>query len=89
MRTSDGLFLAWLGTLSTLAQAKVDCSGDVEIAGSDDAREVREACETIEGDLNLAGSFTESINLDGLKFVRGSFMHDQCSWEMGPRDACP
>lgn len=88
MRVSSGLLLACLGIFK-LVLADVDCSGDVEIASSEDARKVREACETIHGDLTLAASFNENINLDGLKYVRGSFTHEQCSWEMTPGNACP
>ncbi|KAK7421585.1 hypothetical protein QQX98_002052 [Neonectria punicea] len=89
MRASSGTLLACLGTLSTLALAKVNCIGDVVIADSDDAREVREACEIITGDITLVGSFEDSINLDGVKKIGGNFFHEQCSWEMSPPSVCP
>ncbi|KAK7429447.1 hypothetical protein QQZ08_004039 [Neonectria magnoliae] len=80
MHAPGGPLLVWLDTLSTLAFAKINCNSDVVIANLDDAREVREACEIITGDITLVGGFEDSINLDEMKKiarlskVRGSLL---------------
>lgn len=52
-----------------------------------DARQVREACQVIDGDLTI--NTTDSINLDELKTVRGNIRHSRYEWEPEEPEAEP
>ncbi|KAK7419363.1 hypothetical protein QQZ08_010896 [Neonectria magnoliae] len=72
------LLAAGLLALSSQAAAAVDCSGDVLITSARDAKEVRDSCTVVKGNLDLAYSLDESINLDGLERVEGDITHEGC-----------
>lgn len=67
--------------------AGVDCDGDITIANAADAKDVREACTSVGGDVTLQKGIDEDINLDGIKSINGNFDYTGCISD-GDRD-CP
>lgn len=61
--------------LARSALADVDCSSDVNITSADDAKDLRESCTTLNGNLILAEDLAETINLDGLEVINGNVSH--------------
>lgn len=60
------------------ALAAVDCASDVTITNADDAKELRESCTTLDGNIELAEGISETINLDGLEVINGDILHTGC-----------
>lgn len=64
--------------------AEVDCTGNITIADGLGAREVRESCTVIEGNVHLKTDVSETINLDGIETIKGSLTHSGCDeWVYG------
>ncbi|KPM37503.1 hypothetical protein AK830_g9059 [Neonectria ditissima] len=60
------------------ATAAFNSDGDVIVQTAADAKEAREACPTIGGNL-IIGDISEQINLDGIEWVRGDLVHNNCT----------
>lgn len=58
--------------------ADVDCASNITIANADDAKELRDSCTTLEGNLILDHDLSETINLDGLEVIKGTIAHNGC-----------
>ncbi|CAH0051650.1 unnamed protein product [Clonostachys solani] len=65
--------------------SEINCNGNVAIKNSEDAKNVRENCKTIAGNLDL--DIFETCNLDGLEEVRGDVVH-RCPTKQQGLDYC-
>ncbi|CAH0046769.1 unnamed protein product [Clonostachys solani] len=81
-------FMRPLSLLSLIAQieplAAFDCNSNATISSIGDAKELRENCRILRGDLSFTDNITETINLDGLEEVHGVLYHVGCP----PYDSC-
>jgi hypothetical protein len=74
-----------LAVVAALALSKpalgqnIDCSQNQTISNADDARALRDECDTVEGSVEIAWDVSETINLDGIETIRGDLTHGDCS----------
>ncbi|VUC27577.1 unnamed protein product [Clonostachys rosea] len=71
------LYALWILTFATTYALGIDCNANFTISEESDAKELRENCKIIGGDLTFEGNISENINLDGVEEVRGS-------WSLNP-----
>ncbi|CAI6091312.1 unnamed protein product [Clonostachys chloroleuca] len=57
----------------------IDCNGNFTITKESDAKDLRENCKIVGGDLIFGGDISENINLDGVEEVRGDWKHNPLS----------
>lgn len=65
--------------------SEINCNGNVTIRNGEDAKNVRENCKAIAGNLDL--DIFETCNLDGLEEVQGDVVH-QCLTKQKGLDYC-
>lgn len=71
--------------LNAVTASEINCNGNVIIRNGEDAKNVRENCKTIAGNLDL--DIFETCNLDGLKEVQGDVLHN-CPTKQQGLDYC-
>ncbi|CAG9973818.1 unnamed protein product [Clonostachys byssicola] len=54
----------------------IDCNGNFNITKESDAKDLRENCKIVGGDLIFGSNISENINLDGVEEVRGDWKHN-------------
>uniref|UniRef100_A0A8H7KFM3 Receptor L-domain domain-containing protein n=1 Tax=Bionectria ochroleuca TaxID=29856 RepID=A0A8H7KFM3_BIOOC len=69
----------WILISVTSYALAIDCNGSFAIAKESDAKDLRENCKIIGGDLEFGGDISENINLDGVEEVRGDWRHNPLS----------
>ncbi|CAH0033258.1 unnamed protein product [Clonostachys rhizophaga] len=71
--------------LNAVTASDINCNGNVTIRNGEDAKNVRENCKTIAGNLDL--DIFETCNLDGLEEVQGNVVH-KCPTKQQGLDYC-
>ncbi|CAH0054921.1 unnamed protein product [Clonostachys solani] len=76
----------WILIFVTTCALAIDCNGDFTITKESDAKDLRENCKIIGGNLIFGGNISENINLDGVEEVQGSWRHHRPSDSSGKVD---
>jgi hypothetical protein len=74
-----------LSLFFAVTASEINCDGNITIRNGEDAKNVRENCKTIAGNLDL--DIFETCNLDGLEEVQGDVSH-KCPTKQHGLDYC-
>uniref|UniRef100_A0A8H7NP86 Uncharacterized protein n=1 Tax=Bionectria ochroleuca TaxID=29856 RepID=A0A8H7NP86_BIOOC len=79
------LVMLLLFAVAQVTASEINCDGNITIRNGEDAKNVRENCKTIAGNLGL--DIFETCNLDGLEEVQGDVSH-KCPTKQHGLDYC-